>query len=150
MTMPRTSPIRLRTLGPVSVDPPINGARRLAVLVYLALARPRGLHSRDTLIGLLWPEADQAGGRHSLRNTLHAIRQALGADVIVASGDALVGVDPLRIDCDALALEADLAAGRFEDAIVRYHGELLQGFYVSEAAEFERWLQDRQKLRLIA
>jgi DNA-binding SARP family transcriptional activator len=147
MTAPDSTQTRLRVLGPVNVDPPINGARRLAVLVYLVLARPRGLHSRDTLIGLLWPDADQAGGRHSLRNALHALRQALGADVIVTSGDTLVGVRPLGIDCDALALEADVAAGRYDDAIARYHGELLQGFYVSEAPEFERWV-DSERRRL--
>ncbi len=139
--------IRLRVLGPVSVEPSINGARRLAVLVYLALARPRGLHSRDTLIGLLWPDADQEGGRHSRRNALHVLRRTLGASVIVTSGDALVGIDASRLDCDALALEADVAAGRLEEAVTRYHGELLQGFYVSEAPEFERWL-DGERRRL--
>ena len=145
MTAPDPSHIQLRLLGPVSVEPPINGARRLAVLVYLALARPRGLHSRDTLIGLLWPEADQPGGRHALRNALHALRQVLGQQVIVTSGDALVGLDPQRIDCDALALEAEVAAGRYEEAVGRYHGELLQGFYVSEAPEFERWLDGERR-----
>ena len=139
--------IRLRVLGPVSVEPPVNGALRLAVLLYLTLARPRGLHARDTLIGLLWPEADQTGGRHALRNALHALRQALGADAIVTSGDGLVGVDTREIDCDALELEADVAAGRVEDAIARYHGELLQGFYVSQAPEFEHWL-DGERRRL--
>lgn len=145
MATPEPSRIRLRLLGPVGVEPPINGARRLAVLVYLALARPRGLHARDTLIGLLWPEADQAGGRHSLRNALHALRQALGPDVIVTSGDSLVGIDPLRVDCDALALEVDVAAGRYDEAIARFHGEFLQGFYVSDAPEFEHWLDGERR-----
>ena len=148
--MPALAPsiMRLRVLGPVGVDPPVNGARRLAVLVYLALARPRGPHARDTLIGLLWPETDQSGARHSLRNALHALRQALGPDVIVTTGDSLVGIDPLRVDCDALALEADVAAGRYEEAIARYHGELLQGFYVPEAPEFGHWIDgERRRLR---
>ena len=146
MTPTGSRPLRLRLLGPVEIEPPITGPLRIAVLAYLALARPHGLHSRDTLIGLLWPEADQASGRHALRNALHAIRRACGP-VIVTSGDAMIGVDPELIQCDALDLEADLASRRFEEAVARYHGELLQGFFVSEAPEFERWL-DMERRRV--
>ncbi|HEX5818164.1 MAG TPA: BTAD domain-containing putative transcriptional regulator [Gemmatimonadales bacterium] len=121
--------------------------RRLATLVYLALARPRGLHARDTLIALLWPEADEATARHALRNSLHAIRAALGEHVVVTAGGGLVGLDPVHVACDALALEADLAAGRVDAAIARYSGELLTGFHVSDAPEFERWL-DGERRRL--
>jgi serine/threonine-protein kinase len=138
--------VRLRLLGPVESDPPITGPRRVAVLAYLALARPRGLHSRDTLTGLLWPDADQAGGRHALRNALHAIRRACGP-VIVTSGDAMIGIDRDLVECDALDLDADLASRRYEPAVARYHGELLQGFFVSEAPEFERWL-DAERRRI--
>ncbi len=127
---------------------PLTQPRPLAVLAYLALARPRGLHSRDTLLALLWPEATQAGGRHALRNALHAVRQALGEDVLVTAGDALVGVDPGRLACDALLLEQDLAEGRLEEAFRRYQGELLQGFFVASAPGFERWLdEERQRIR---
>ena len=138
--------VQLQVLGPVTVEPALSGPRRIAVLVYLALARPHGLHSRDTLIALLWPDADQAGGRHALRNALHALKRALGP-VIVTSGDAMVGVDPDLLECDALDLEADVAAGRYEQAFARYHGEVLQGFFVSDAPEFERWL-DGERRRL--
>jgi DNA-binding SARP family transcriptional activator/TolB-like protein len=150
------TPITLKVLGPVSVSrtdaegtkPLLTQPRRLAILAYLALAKPRGLHSRDTLVALLWPESDQAAGRHALRNTLHAIRQALGEDVIVTAGDGLVGVDTKQISCDALELEDDLSAGRVENAVARYHGELLQGFHVSDAPEFERWL-DSERSRFV-
>lgn len=30
-------------------------SKRLALLSYLALARPRGLHRRDKLLALFWP-----------------------------------------------------------------------------------------------
>ncbi len=122
--------------------------RRLAVLAYLVLARPRGLHSRDTLVGLLWPESDQPAGRHALRNVLHALRRALGGDVIVTAGDGMVGVNHDHVACDALELARDLAEGRVDDALARYHGDLLQGFFVSDAPEFERWLDgERSRLR---
>lgn len=149
-------PIRLQVLGPVRVGPAtgnqgealLTQPRRLAVLVYLALARPRGLHSRDTLIALLWPEADQVRGRHALRNALHAIRQALGENLVVTEGDNNVGINPALLDCDALALETDLGAGRTEEALARYQGELLQGFHVVGSVEFEDWLE-RERARLL-
>jgi DNA-binding SARP family transcriptional activator len=122
--------------------------RRLATLAYLLLARPRGLHSRDTLIAMLWPDADQASGRHALRNCLHAIRHALGEHVVATAGDGLVGVDGAHLHCDVLALETALAEGRSDEALARYTGELLTGFHVSEAPAFEHWLDgERHRLR---
>ncbi|MFI5256738.1 MAG: BTAD domain-containing putative transcriptional regulator [Gemmatimonadales bacterium] len=159
MTALRSSVVQLQLLGPVRVsrpDGPVTGPlvtqpRRLAILAYLILARPRGLHSRDTLIALLWPEASQAQGRHALRNALHAIRRALGDDLIQTAGDDFVGVDFERLSCDALAFEDDVAAERFGAALARHEDELLHGFHVSDAPGFERWLDgQRERLRELA
>jgi DNA-binding SARP family transcriptional activator len=147
--------VRLQLLGPVRVSradgelagPLLTQPRRVAILAYLAIARPHGFQARDSLIALLWPEVDQAHGRHALRNALHALRQALGDDVIVTAGDHLVGVDRARIFCDALELENDVAAGRLGRAVSGYEGELLRGFHVNGAPEFERWL-DAERIRL--
>ena len=147
-----TPRVHLRTLGPIAVvredgdsaAPLLTQPRRLAVLIYLVLARPRALHSRDTIVALLWPEADQAGGRHALRNALHGIRQALG-DVIITAGDEQVGVNRERVSCDAIDLEADVAAGLLAESLTHYTGELLQGFHVAEAPQFERWLDDERR-----
>jgi len=154
VTEAQASRIHFQALGPVSVTLSdgmatalLTQPRRLAVLAYLVLARPRGLHSRDTLVALLWPEADQASGRHALRNALHGIRHAFG-EVVITAGDEQVGLNRDRISCDVLALEADLGAGRLAEALTRYTGELLQGFHVAEAPEFERWLDtERSRLR---
>ena len=151
--------IRLQLLGPVrltsaagqAAGPLLTQPRRLAIVVYLVMARPRGLQSRDSLMALLWPESDQSQGRHAVRNALHAIRQALGDDVIVTAGDDFVGVNHERITCDALAFEEDVRAQRYEQALARFDGELLQGFHVSNAPDFERWLDDeRARLRDMA
>src|SRR2546425_13319593 len=61
--------------------------RRLALLAYLAAATPRGFHHRDGLLALFWPELDQEHARAALRQALHVVRDALGADVIVTRGD---------------------------------------------------------------
>lgn len=150
--VPTNEPIALRVLGPPELRDArgpirLTQPRRLAVLAYLVLARPRGLQARDSLLALLWPEAAQDAGRHALRNCLHALRRALGEHVIRAEGDGMVGVDSARLSCDATELEAEIAAGRADAAVARYTGPLLQGFHVTAAPEFERWLEaERRRL----
>ena len=145
----------LQLLGPVSARrldgraaPPLTAPRRLGVLAYLAIARPHGLHARDTLAALFWPESDPASARHGLRNVLTAVRRALGDPVIVTSGDGLVGVDTSHLECDVRQLRDDLANGRVEEAFARLHGELMQGFHAGGASDFEDWLDaERRHLR---
>ena len=139
--------VRIKALGPLRVSlgdsetTQLAQPRRLALLAYLVLAEPRGLHSRDTLVALLWPESTSDQGRHALRSSLHAIRKALGDGVIVTAGQSFVGVDRERISCDVDALERDLAAHDIADSLDGY-ADLLAGFHVSGAPEFERWLDD--------
>jgi len=144
--------IDLRLLGAVEVRashdnegrPTLTQPKRVALLVYLALGEPAGLHSRDRLLALLWPEADEGSSRHSLRNALHAIRQALGDDAIVTRGEAWVGLDFRALHCDALELRAHLAAGRVSDALALWKGDLAPGFHLSGAPDFERWLEEER------
>lgn len=156
LSAPDSPLIRLQLLGPVTVRrtdrpeeslPALTRPRPLAVLIYLVLARPRGLHARDTIVGLLWPEVSQESARHALRNALHTIRTALGEGVVVTAGDALVGVDHAAISCDALELAESLARGA-GTVPPRAAGELLQGFHLNDAPEFEHWLDgERARLR---
>jgi DNA-binding SARP family transcriptional activator len=145
--------IELRVLGALDVRADhgprvdITQPRRLALLLYLALAEPAGLHARDRLLALLWPDADEASARHSLRNALHSLRRALGEEALLTRGDTFIGLDFSRVRCDVLALRAHLAAGRKEEAVSAWAGELVPGFHVSGAPEFERWLdQQRDEL----
>lgn len=141
---------RIRLLGAtvISETPgrPLTAPRPVALLAYLLLARPRGLHSRDTLTALLWPELTADTARHALRNALHALRTSLGAGAIVSRGDGLVGIDASRVECDVHALEDALAHDR-DVAIARYEGELMQGFHLGRTPEFEHWL-DAERRRL--
>jgi serine/threonine-protein kinase len=118
--------------------------KRVALLLYLALAEPAGLHLRDQLLAMFWPEADDASARHSLRNALHALRHALGDSAIVTRGEAWVGLDFDALRCDVLDLRAHLAAGRVGDAMALWAGELAPGFFVSGAPDFERWLDEQR------
>jgi TolB-like protein/DNA-binding SARP family transcriptional activator/Tfp pilus assembly protein PilF len=147
--------IRLRALGTVDVRGPggeelravLAQPRRTALLAYLALATPRGYHRRDTLLALFWPEHDAERARNALGQAVHFLRRSLGADAILnRNGDAL-GLDWGAFWCDAAAFEEALDAGRVAEAIGLYRGDLLEGFHIGDAAEFERWL-DGERARL--
>jgi DNA-binding SARP family transcriptional activator len=142
----------LRLLGALEIrsshpDQDRNGLtqpKRVALLLYLALAEPAGLHLRDRLLALLWPEADDASARHSLRNALHTLRQALGDSAIVTRGEAWVGLDFQGLRCDVLELRAHLAAGRVSEAVALWAGDLAPGFFVTGAPDFEHWLDEQR------
>lgn len=140
--------LRVTRAGTDAHVPAITRPRQLGLIAYLAVARPRGLHSRDLLISLFWPEADQAAGRHALRNALHGLRADLGADTITTAGDGFVGVNPERVRCDATEMDRCINDGHLEEALTYYRGELLQGFHVTGAAEFDRWMDlERRRIR---
>lgn len=125
----------------------LTRAKRLALLSYLVLGRPRGFHRRDTIVALLWPELDHNHARGALRQALHYLREALGRDVIVTRGDEEIGLDGHRISCDAVSFDDLADQGAFEEALQHYRGDLLPGFQLSEASDFEQWL-DRERERL--
>ncbi|UCG88101.1 MAG: PD40 domain-containing protein [Gemmatimonadota bacterium] len=147
--------IEFRLLGSVDLKGPEGTLRsvlaqpkRVALLAYLAVASPRGFHRRDKLLGLFWPESDQEHGRAALRKALYFLRQSLGEEVIVSRGDEEVGLAEDVLSCDAPAFEQALDVGDLEAALELYRGDLLEGFFISEAPEFERWLdKERQRLR---
>src|SRR2546428_558737 len=119
------------------VGPP----RRLAPLASLAAASPQGFHRRDTLLALFWPELDQEYARAALRQALHVVRDALGADVVASRGDEEIGLDFAQVSCDVAVFERALRNGPPEEALDRYGGARREGFFTSDAPEFERWLE---------
>ena len=148
--------VRLRLFGPLQLSasdgrdlrPLLAQPKRVAVLAYIA-ARPRGeFVRRDTLLGLLWPDLDQAAARRSLRQALHLLRTHLGPDVFVSRGDDDLAVNPDALNVDVQDFLA-AAAQRRGDAFDFYRGDLLPGFFLSGGSvEFERWLEDfRSALR---
>ena len=129
----------------------LTRSRRVALLAYLAAATPRGFHRRDTLLALFWPELDQEHARAALRQALHVVRGSLGAEVVLTRGDEEIGLDFDRLSCDVVAFDHAVAAGRFGEALDRYQGHLLDGFFIPDAGEFERWLEgERARLRQAA
>lgn len=141
--------IHLRTLGAVeltdgtgnSLDTVATQSKRFAILVYLALALPRGWHRRDSLLALFWPELDQARARHALRQALHFLRKSLGDDVIRTRGSEDVAAGP-ALRCDAVEFEDGDATA---PTLALYRGELLPGFFIRDAApEWDHWVDERR------
>ena len=149
--------VRLTTLGTLDLRG-LNGRvvqtvlaqpKRAAVLLYLALARPRGMHQRDSLLALFWPERDQQSARKALRQALYFLRAALGEGTIVTIGDAEVGVSD-QIWCDVVAMERAIEEGRLEEALALYRGDLLPGLHIDGSPEFAEWLDaERERLRAL-
>jgi serine/threonine-protein kinase len=125
--------------------------KRVALLAYLAAATPRQMHRRDSLVALFWPELDQEHARAALRQALHGLRQALGDGVLVTRGDEDIGLDADQIRCDVVEFERAAQAGQLTDALDLYRGDLLEGFFIRGAPEFEQWLEDeRARLKAVA
>jgi len=137
----------LRGTEGVRLDAILTHPKRVALLAYLAIARPRGFQRRDSLLALLWPELDDEHARGALNQAVHQLRNTIGPDVLLSRGTEEVGLASSRLWCDVAAFDAAESDGRLEQALELYRGELLQGFHVSGSGEFERWL-DAERARL--
>jgi DNA-binding SARP family transcriptional activator len=111
--------------------------RRMALLAVLANSTHESL-SRDRVIGLLWPECDDRTARHLLADSVYVLRRALGAGAIVTSADEL-RLSSDHVCVDVAGFRQALAAERWAEALALYRGDFLDGFFVRNASEFERW-----------
>lgn len=139
--------------------------KALALLVYLAAEG--GLHPREKLAALLWPERDQERARAMLRYTLAALRRALGdptaAPHLIGERDAL-GLDfGSGVEVDLHALEGAYALARaatagaasvgaashdlgtLQHAARLCRGEFLADLSLSDAPDFDDWVGRRRE-----
>jgi DNA-binding SARP family transcriptional activator len=144
--------LQLTVLGGLTLgleDGLVSGAitqrRRLALLAILAVARQRGL-SRDKVMAYLWPESDAARARHALNQLLHMQRKLLTGRELFLGGKTL-RLNPATIRTDVGEFEDALDRGALEPAVAVYAGPFLDGFFLKDAPEFERWA-DTQRHRL--
>jgi TolB-like protein/DNA-binding SARP family transcriptional activator/Tfp pilus assembly protein PilF len=120
---------------------------RLALLALLAVEHPRPL-GREKLIAYLWPENDTESGRHLLRQYLYLLRRTLGDDALFSDGDE-IRLNPARLGCDLWAFREALESGDPGAAVAAYGGAFLDGVFLSDAEEFERWVEaERSRLAL--
>jgi DNA-binding SARP family transcriptional activator len=144
---------RLRLLGTpcvVGPDDHVLAGRatqrhRLGLLALLALAPDPGIH-RDKVMAYLWPERDARRARNLLKQAVYVVRAALGPDAITASSDR-IRLNPDRVGVDVRDFEGAIARGDHPSALALYRGPFLDGFFLSDAAEFERWMEgERERL----
>ena len=139
--------ISLRLLGPGAVEnrvepaSPIQG-QALALLAILACAGQRGF-PRDKLLALFWPEATPERASHRLNQLAHSIRRRLGLDEVIV-GTADLRLNRERVGCDLWNFESAREARELERAAQLYAGPLLDGFFLSDSPEVERWLERRR------
>ena len=147
--------IELRALGPLDMRGDdgsplaslLSQPKRAALLVYLALATPRGFHRRDSLLAMFWPELDSEHARAGLRQAVYQLRHLVGDGAITSRGQEELAIDGSLLRCDVFDFEVALDEHREEAAMSLYRGSLLEGFFITDAPAFEDWL-DRERRRL--
>lgn len=141
----RAKALRLTTLGGLSLDGEhgaLGGAaaqrRRLAVLAILAAAGELGL-TREKLVGILWPEVDEARARSALSQALYALKRAAGAELVAGHDRLTLNLD--AVSCDLVDFERALASGDAARAVALHAGPFLDGVFLDDAPAFEAWLE---------
>ncbi|WP_324721037.1 tetratricopeptide repeat protein [Salinimicrobium sp. HB62] len=152
--------IELNILGPAEIrnskgeleNSFLAGPKRLALLTFLLLHRPRGFHRRDSLLPLFWPEQDQKSARNSLSNMLYHIRKTLGKEALKSRGTEEIMMVPQAFSSDALFFEEAIGKQDYENALKVYRSDLLKGFFVSNISlEFDHWLEkERERFHTLA
>lgn len=148
--------IELRTMGALSlthddgreVRSVLAQPKRLALLAYLTSPATAEFTTRETLLGLFWPDVDPEHARGALRTALSFLRRSLRSGTIVHRGEHEVGIDAGRLRCDVAEFERKLEVGEVEAALELYGGPYLHGLGIDEAPGFERWLEaERARLQ---
>lgn len=135
-----------------------------ALLAYLALEAPIP-QSRDRLAELFWPEQLHNEARHSLRQALFQLRQALGEQgaetPLLLTTRTTIQRNPAAIlNSDVAAFDACLKGGMVNQTMERhgrrrqllveavrlYEGELFRGLSLADNEAFEQWLQGKREL----
>jgi predicted ATPase/DNA-binding SARP family transcriptional activator/Tfp pilus assembly protein PilF len=157
--------LRISLLGSFQVsgdhegELPFTNRKVMGLLAFLALEAGQA-HSRETLMGLLWPEMSEADARNNLRVTLARLRKQL---------EGVTAVSPLTtsrtdvrfqlndsVTLDAANFQTLLAQTenhthadrttcggcrqRLAAAAALYHGPLLHGLYLDDCPAFDEWL----------
>jgi DNA-binding SARP family transcriptional activator len=143
--------LEFRVLGPFEVlkeggEPLALGGQRQRAVLALLLLRANEVISTDVLIDKLWGERPPPTAKTSLQNSISALRQLLGPDLLVwrAPGYRLV-VDPESIDltrferlvASARPLDPDERAERLREALALWRGEPLPEFRFEQFATEE-------------
>jgi len=158
--------IEHRQLGTIT----LNNRKVIGLLAYLLSESDRA-HSREFLLGLLWPELPTAAAQNNLRVTWAQLQKALGTNPSDEQphliGDRLtLGFNPLSdheldvtrfralIEACRLHLHPDPqdcseCATRLTEALDLVRGDFLEQFSLANCLHFDEWLlTQRQNFRV--
>ena len=143
--------LRLETLGGLTLrseagELVVTQRRRLALVVLVAAAGDHGI-TRDRLMASLWPERSADAARHSLEQLFYALRRDVGDTVF--DGTNPIRLNPIVVGSDSREFEQGFARGALADAAELYRGPFLEGFFLTDAPGFERWVES-ERARLAA
>jgi predicted ATPase/DNA-binding SARP family transcriptional activator/Flp pilus assembly protein TadD len=151
-------PWRIEMLGGLAV---VQSDRRItrfqtqktgALLAYIAL-HPGKSHSRETLAEMLWPDGDPVAIRNRLNQAISSLRRQLhppelGPGNVLVTDHHSIGINAASVVTDVDEFERDIRLAEraetdeervrlLEQAVERYQGELLEGY-------FEEWIFSRR------
>jgi len=121
---------------------PVTFDTRKAIALLALLAVTGREHTREQVADLLWPDADDAKARGSLRRTLSVAAAAVGPALTISR--TTVGLLPGAVDVDVREFETLLSrsaadAAALERGVGLYRGDFLAGFTVRGCPEYEDW-----------
>ena len=159
----------LRLLGTPEVshaEQPLTFQTRKVLALLAFLAVEQGVHSRDKITALLWPESDEERGKASLRRALSYLRESLDEPSHERSGN--VPLQPPHVlvehhtlsfnlasdfEIDTQSLQAAFTLARRRSSgdprthlahlhmgASCYRGNFLDGLSLPDAPDFEDWL----------
>lgn len=120
----------------------------VALLACLELAPPGAFTRRDRIVGMLWPELDQAHARAALRKAVHLARSVLGEDTIENRGDEELALKADSLWSDVSAMRVAIERGQLALAVDLYRGDLMPGFHLPECHDFDAWLEGERSALL--
>lgn len=147
-----TAVFRIHMLGASSIEGPEGplagrGVQRARIaLLALLVAAPRHSVSRERAMAILYPESDPERARASLRDSVYRLREALGDRVLATVGDE-IRIETSQIQCDVCDFEDAFRRGELRLADQLYTGPFLDGFFIHNSTEFQRWV-DSERARL--
>jgi DNA-binding SARP family transcriptional activator len=143
--------LRLKLFGTPAVQSSGKAPSRLApwrkpLAVLALLAGSDEGFSRDKLHAFLWPEATHAKAAHALNQILHVLRRDLGPEMLV-QGSSDLRLNPEQVNSDLAELREAWRRAELQRAVSLYSGPFLDGFFLRDAPDFERWVEsERAKL----
>jgi DNA-binding SARP family transcriptional activator/predicted ATPase/Flp pilus assembly protein TadD len=130
-----------------------------ALLAYLAVESGQA-HRRDTLAALLWPDYPHETALRNLRQAIYRLRLSLQEiapslpDRLLVQTRRTIALNPEALFLDTAQFARQIQAAKtslepiplLTKIVNLYRGELLKGFYISDAYAFDEWVSIQREL----